>query len=120
MDDKEYRWKLISGVPNSNIEVSIAEKVGQRLVVTMIRWMPKWNLFDGLPCPEDKLYLYEYAVNEPPSITNRFVRRAILFAMAHGWQPETPQKDMTIYCFDNVLSLEPNGVMEYPPPRKGA
>lgn len=107
----DYRWRFYPSAPDSYLKVSRADIYGQPLYLTMKRWMfiDGWlflggaydNIYDQLPWIDNDPISPDYnglkrvldIQNNPPSVTNKFVRLVIEHALEKGWQPDTPASD---------------------------
>jgi hypothetical protein len=104
----EFRWRFEPSTPNSRLRVSHATVKGQTLVVRMVGWVGPWLGINGFSIVDGVLQLYTSAKNEPPIVTGRFARQCIVFALEHGWQPETPGSDFRVVSHNGVLRLPEN------------
>ncbi|MEM6284091.1 MAG: hypothetical protein AAF787_18000 [Chloroflexota bacterium] len=104
VNDKQYRWRFAASVPRSSLYVTTADTSGQTLIVNMTDWINPWFNLAGFMANGDEMILYVGHRNKPEIITNRFVRRVILFALEHGWQPDTAAENFYIEYYNGELT----------------
>ena len=99
-----FRWRLQAGTPDSSLVIQGPESSGQELLVTLRGWQDPWFAISGVRVEGRHLYLETAAHNEPSIITPRFVRRAILFGLAHGWDPSRATAPFRVTYADTTFS----------------
>jgi hypothetical protein len=72
----QYRWRFSTGDTQSALVVYGPVSGRQSLSVVLLGWRDLW-----LACPEP-------TDNQPKIVGPDFVRQAIEFGLANGWQPE--------------------------------
>ena len=105
VNEIEYRWRFLPSTPDSILKVTLAETRGQTLVVNMIGWVDPWLSLSGFHFEDDTMYLYSDAQNEPETVTSKFARKAILFALENGWKPETVAENFLITSLNGKFEL---------------
>jgi hypothetical protein len=111
-----FRWRFDSGPDDSSLKLSGAVSSGQPLEITLVGWRNPWFAISGFDITEAgrKLVLRTDAHNEPEIVTPKFVRTAILHALAHGWMPNKPGQHLYGRYSDHAFSALSTRLGELP------
>ena len=86
--DHIFRWRFRSGAKESALILHGSVSSGQPLSVILVGWRDPWLNLSGFRFDESGDILLETGTrNEPTIVTPKFVRSAILHALAKGWKP---------------------------------
>jgi hypothetical protein len=105
--ERNYRWKLLSGVSESIVKVTGAEQKHPDLKIHLPDWKDPWLNLSGFHQEGTSLILHTSVQNEPQIITPAFVGNAILYAISKGWDIcNKTAKPMQIRYSDGSFSIE--------------
>jgi hypothetical protein len=98
VEEEMFRWRFYPGPTDSSLKLLGAISSGQPLEITLVGWRNPWFAISGFEIIEEgrELVLRTDAHNEPEIITPKFVREAILHALAHGWTPD--KRGPRLFC----------------------
>jgi hypothetical protein len=95
--DGIFRWRFRPGAKESALVLHGSISSGQPLSVILGGWRDPWLNISGFRFDEGGDMLLETrAPNEPAIVTPKFVRLAILHALASGWRPL--ERGPRVYC----------------------
>lgn len=106
VDGTLYRWRFKAGFPDSDLLIQGTVSPGQQLWVTLRGWQDPWetiSVIHVIKGGQGLAYLETNARNEPSTITPKFVRQAIVHALAHGWTPTRPAGRLALDYSDGAF-----------------
>jgi len=89
----QYRWRFSTRATESMLIVYGPSSGRQPLSVALLNWQDEWLIFP------------ESTDNQPKHIGPVFVREAIKFGLANGWQPEKRGRALKIEWSNGQFSV---------------